>query len=117
MGGTVALELAARYPDLPAAIVLIDSVIFPPPAFVDALRPLGEALCGPLDRASAGQAEHTRDEVAATPSPARFASITGAPAQTYRYTAALAKARERAVGAVVRSRRIHSSVSVIRKWQ
>jgi pimeloyl-ACP methyl ester carboxylesterase len=46
MGGTIALELAARYPDLPAAIALIDSVILPPPAFIDVLRPLGAALRG-----------------------------------------------------------------------
>jgi pimeloyl-ACP methyl ester carboxylesterase len=58
MGGTIALELAARYPALPAAIMLIDTVLFPPPATVDALRPLGEALRGScyrqaLERAAA----------------------------------------------------------------
>jgi len=47
MGGNAALELAARYPNLPAAIVLIDSVILPPPALIDALRPLGNGLRGP----------------------------------------------------------------------
>jgi pimeloyl-ACP methyl ester carboxylesterase len=47
MGGTIALELAARYPNLAAAIVLIDSVILPPPAFVDELRTYAEALSGP----------------------------------------------------------------------
>lgn len=31
MGGNVALELAARYPKIPASIVLIDSIVFPPP--------------------------------------------------------------------------------------
>jgi pimeloyl-ACP methyl ester carboxylesterase len=47
MGGNVALELAARYPDLVAAVVMIDSVLFPSPAFREMLLPLAEALCGP----------------------------------------------------------------------
>jgi pimeloyl-ACP methyl ester carboxylesterase len=47
MGGNIALELAARYPDLPAAIALIDSVVLPPPGFTEALRPLAEDLKGP----------------------------------------------------------------------
>lgn len=47
MGGNVALELAARYPDLPASIVLIDSVILPSQEFLDSLLPLAEALRGP----------------------------------------------------------------------
>jgi pimeloyl-ACP methyl ester carboxylesterase len=46
MGGNVTLELAARYPEIPASIVMIDSVMLPPQAFVDALRPLGEGLRG-----------------------------------------------------------------------
>jgi pimeloyl-ACP methyl ester carboxylesterase len=58
MGGTVALELAARYPELPTAIALIDSVILPPPALIEVLRPLAEELKGPnylsaLEQASA----------------------------------------------------------------
>lgn len=44
MGGTVALELAARCPSLTSAIVLIDSVIFPSPGLVDALWPFARAL-------------------------------------------------------------------------
>src|SRR5262249_55673187 len=47
MGGNVALELAARRPDLPAAVVMIDSAAFPPAALVEALRPLAQALRGP----------------------------------------------------------------------
>jgi pimeloyl-ACP methyl ester carboxylesterase len=47
MGGNVALELAARYPEIPASIVLIDSVILPRQSFLDALQPVGEALRGP----------------------------------------------------------------------
>lgn len=34
MGGNVALELAARHPQTPASIVMIDSVIFPDQLFV-----------------------------------------------------------------------------------
>jgi pimeloyl-ACP methyl ester carboxylesterase len=47
MGGNVALELAARYPELPTAIVLIDSAIVPPAGFVDAVRGLVASLRGP----------------------------------------------------------------------
>jgi pimeloyl-ACP methyl ester carboxylesterase len=53
MGGNVALELAARHPDRPAAIVLVDSVVTPSPAFVDAVQPVGEALYGPEYREAA----------------------------------------------------------------
>jgi pimeloyl-ACP methyl ester carboxylesterase len=47
MGGNVALELAARHPDLLTAIMMIDSVIFPPAAFVESLIPLSQALHTP----------------------------------------------------------------------
>jgi len=46
MGGNVALELAAQYPDIPAAFVLIDSVILPPGPFIEQLLPLKDALRG-----------------------------------------------------------------------
>jgi pimeloyl-ACP methyl ester carboxylesterase len=46
MGGNVALELAARYPDIPSSLVMIDSVMFPPEALLDTLNPLIEALQG-----------------------------------------------------------------------
>jgi pimeloyl-ACP methyl ester carboxylesterase len=46
MGGNVALELAARYPELPTAIALIDSVILPSRDFIEALQPLAKALKG-----------------------------------------------------------------------
>jgi pimeloyl-ACP methyl ester carboxylesterase len=46
MGGTIALDLAARYGNLLSAVVLIDSVILPDPAFVEALRPFALALDG-----------------------------------------------------------------------
>jgi len=44
MGGTVSLDLGARYGDLVSAVILIDSVILPPPAVVEGLRPLARAL-------------------------------------------------------------------------
>jgi pimeloyl-ACP methyl ester carboxylesterase len=44
MGGTIALELAARHPDLPSAIVMIDSVLFPPLEFIDLALSLEAAL-------------------------------------------------------------------------
>ena len=48
MGGNVALEFAApRYPEIPASIVLVDSVILPRKSFLDRLQPLAEALRGP----------------------------------------------------------------------
>jgi pimeloyl-ACP methyl ester carboxylesterase len=47
MGGNVALELAARYPEIPVSIVLIDSLILPRQSILDALRSMVEALRGP----------------------------------------------------------------------
>jgi pimeloyl-ACP methyl ester carboxylesterase len=47
MGGNIALELAARHPDLPTAIVMIDSAIVPPAGLVDAVRGLVESLHAP----------------------------------------------------------------------
>jgi len=48
MGGNIALELAARYPDLPAAILLLDTVIFPLPGLKkNELLPVEAALRGP----------------------------------------------------------------------
>jgi pimeloyl-ACP methyl ester carboxylesterase len=44
MGGNVALELAARYPDIPSSLVMIDSVMLPPQALLNTLHPLIEAL-------------------------------------------------------------------------
>ena len=38
MGGNVALELAARYPEIPVSIVLIDSLILPRQSILDALQ-------------------------------------------------------------------------------
>jgi pimeloyl-ACP methyl ester carboxylesterase len=55
MGGNVALELAAHYPDFAAAIVMIDSCIVPPPALVENLKGAAEALRGPDYRETSRQ--------------------------------------------------------------
>jgi pimeloyl-ACP methyl ester carboxylesterase len=47
MGGLIALELAARSGDLPAAVVILDSPVMPPPAFVEAVREFAAALGTP----------------------------------------------------------------------
>ena len=50
MGGIVALDLAARYPDLPAAIAMLDAATVPPPTTGDAIQRLLAALRGPAYR-------------------------------------------------------------------
>jgi pimeloyl-ACP methyl ester carboxylesterase len=47
MGGQVALTLAALHPDVPSSILLIDSLLFPPPEVAAMLRQVGAALIGP----------------------------------------------------------------------
>ncbi|MBC7806082.1 MAG: alpha/beta hydrolase [Akkermansiaceae bacterium] len=47
LGGTIALEVAARHPDLPRAVVALEGVILMPESVRAATRPLGEALRGP----------------------------------------------------------------------
>jgi pimeloyl-ACP methyl ester carboxylesterase len=47
MGGVVAFELAARYPDLPAAIVMLDASVVRPAASVSAVDGIIRALAGP----------------------------------------------------------------------
>lgn len=47
MGGAVALELAVRYPDLPAAIVILDNTVIPPPDRRARMEELARALAGP----------------------------------------------------------------------
>jgi pimeloyl-ACP methyl ester carboxylesterase len=47
MGGNVALELAATYPESVSAICLIDSVLFPPEPLLSHLRGLFSRLSGP----------------------------------------------------------------------
>ena len=69
MGGTIALELAARSPGLVAALVLLDPAVFPLPGLKEhALLPLEEALRGPayreaIRRAIAGLFLPTDDQV------------------------------------------------------
>jgi len=47
MGGNVALELARCHPDLPSAIVLVDSAIVPPAGLIEAVEALAVSLHGP----------------------------------------------------------------------
>jgi pimeloyl-ACP methyl ester carboxylesterase len=57
MGGNSALELAARYPDLPGAILLLDTVVFPLPGLKEnALLPVEAALCESAYREAIRQA-------------------------------------------------------------
>ncbi len=56
MGGTIALELAARHPGLLSAVVLIDSVLIPPPPMLDVLRSLADAIRGVGYRSAMEQA-------------------------------------------------------------
>lgn len=56
MGGTIALELAARHPGLLSAVVLIDSVLISPPPMLDVLRPLADAIRGVGYRSAMEQA-------------------------------------------------------------
>lgn len=50
MGGNVSLEVARRHPDLPSAVVMLDSCIIPPVALVPGLASMGEGLRGPDHR-------------------------------------------------------------------
>jgi pimeloyl-ACP methyl ester carboxylesterase len=50
MGGLIALETAARYPDYPAGIVVMDTPIAPPAPFVEGLRQFAGALRTPMHR-------------------------------------------------------------------
>jgi pimeloyl-ACP methyl ester carboxylesterase len=50
MGGVIALEIAARFPELASAVVLVDAPVVPPAALVDGVRPLMEALRSPQFR-------------------------------------------------------------------
>lgn len=47
LGGTIALELAGRHPDLPSGVVMIDTIIFPPPEALEPGRQLAEQISGP----------------------------------------------------------------------
>jgi pimeloyl-ACP methyl ester carboxylesterase len=47
MGGLVALDITARFVDMPAATVILDSPIVPPTAFVEILKPFVDAVGTP----------------------------------------------------------------------
>ena len=47
MGGLIALDLAARYPELPRAVVALDSPVVPPQGFADSMMRQLERLKGP----------------------------------------------------------------------
>lgn len=47
MGGIIVLELAARRPDLAAAVILLDAPVFPPPSLVDAMKAVAREFRGP----------------------------------------------------------------------
>jgi pimeloyl-ACP methyl ester carboxylesterase len=53
MGGNIALELAARHPEVPGAIVAVDAPIVPPAAIRDALGGLAAGLRSPGFREAA----------------------------------------------------------------
>ena len=44
MGGLIALELASKFPELPSAIVILDSPVIPPKEFIEGLKPLVLAM-------------------------------------------------------------------------
>jgi pimeloyl-ACP methyl ester carboxylesterase len=50
MGGVIALDLAARYPDLPSAIVAVDSPLLPPQALTGAIAEVVAGLKSPAYR-------------------------------------------------------------------
>jgi pimeloyl-ACP methyl ester carboxylesterase len=57
MGSNIALELAARYPELPAAIILLETVVFPLPGLKEnVLLPVEATLHGPAYREGIRQA-------------------------------------------------------------
>ena len=50
MGGVIAMELAASFPEVPAAVVTLDSPLVLPQALLDSIAPLQQALWGPQYR-------------------------------------------------------------------
>jgi pimeloyl-ACP methyl ester carboxylesterase len=47
LGGMIALELAGRYPDLPSGVVMIDTIIFPPPEAAEMAQQMADQISGP----------------------------------------------------------------------
>src|SRR6202790_2884871 len=65
LGGAIALELAGRHVDLTSGIVMIDSIVFPPPSFMEPARKMAEIFSGPdfLEAARAQAIELYLDHV------------------------------------------------------
>ena len=76
MGGLVALDIAARFADLPAAVVILDTPVVPPQPFADALRPFATALRTPAFREAISRVSHPRLSVSRTIRRARGVSST-----------------------------------------
>jgi pimeloyl-ACP methyl ester carboxylesterase len=55
MGGLIALEVAARFAELPAAVVILDAPVVPPQAFVEAVQPFAQAVQTPHYREAVRQ--------------------------------------------------------------
>jgi pimeloyl-ACP methyl ester carboxylesterase len=55
MGGLIALEVAARFEGLPAAVVILDAPVVPPQAFVEAVQPFAQAVQTPHYREAVRQ--------------------------------------------------------------
>jgi len=54
LGGVVALDLAARYPELPGAVVMLDSPVFAPAPLLEKVREVVAALKTPAYRDAQG---------------------------------------------------------------
>lgn len=47
LGGTIVLDLAARFPELASAVVILEALLFPPPHMAVGFVPVAEGLQGP----------------------------------------------------------------------
>jgi pimeloyl-ACP methyl ester carboxylesterase len=89
LGGTVALELAARFPELPRAVVILEALVVAPPALVDGFRPVLDGIRSPAcaavlaqfsdqltgPRFDARDRERIRDEMIACSPPVMISSL------------------------------------------
>ena len=86
MGGAIALSIAARHPELPAAIVMLDGAVCPPAALLALVEPLAAAFRSP------GYAEPLRgifeQMFAPTDDAARRARIVAKAVETPQHVAA-----------------------------
>lgn len=83
LGGTVALELAARHPELPGAVVALDAPILVPAATGEMLAPLAEAFYSPEYAAAVQQ--FLRMTLGPIDDPARAEQILARAAATPRH--------------------------------